>query len=196
MNSRSDQLPRHRRYTARHQARLDEEAYAKLEELAAAFHRKRAAILRYVMQWGLSHGKDRTIDQSIPASVQLVPVLLEPELLQQVQDAADIHGASVAAWVRHAMRQVTIEDLPASWRAGETTGRSHELGYYGRKFGLRLDEETSQKLDTLSPIFHRSAAEVIRQLIDRAQPEDFPQRWHFAVEERQQWEAHPAGGHR
>jgi hypothetical protein len=42
--------PRQRRYGARRQARLDAEMYAKLEELVTAFHRKRAAILRYVTQ--------------------------------------------------------------------------------------------------------------------------------------------------
>jgi hypothetical protein len=44
--------PRHVRYSVRHQARLDAETHAKLEELADAFRRKRAAILRFVMQWG------------------------------------------------------------------------------------------------------------------------------------------------
>jgi hypothetical protein len=46
--------PRHVRYSARHQARLDAETHAKLQELAAAFRRKRSAILCYVMQWGLT----------------------------------------------------------------------------------------------------------------------------------------------
>jgi hypothetical protein len=43
-----------RRYSVRRQARLDAETHAKLEELAHTFHRKRAAILRFVMQWGLT----------------------------------------------------------------------------------------------------------------------------------------------
>jgi hypothetical protein len=44
-----DPQPRHVRYSVRHQARLDAETHVKLEELAAAFHRKRSAILRSVM---------------------------------------------------------------------------------------------------------------------------------------------------
>jgi hypothetical protein len=69
-------------------------------------------------------------------------MLVDPELLQQVQDAADAHGVTVAAWLRHAMRQVMPDDFPASWRAGDTTPRSHDSGYYGTRFMLRLDEVT------------------------------------------------------
>jgi hypothetical protein len=43
--------------------------------------------------------------------------LLEPDLLQRVQDVAAAHRASVAAWVRHALRQVTPDDFPAAWQA-------------------------------------------------------------------------------
>lgn len=177
-------LPRQQRYSVRYQARLDAETHAKLEELTAAFRRKRGAILRYVMQWGLTHTTGWIIDRSIPASVHLVPLLVEPVVLQQVQAAAATHGADVAAWERHAMRQVTYEDFPASWRAEETASRSHESGYYGTRFMLRLDDETSRKLATLTQTFHRSAAEVIRELIALANPEDFPRSWHLAVEER------------
>ena len=93
-----------------------------------------------------------------------VPVLLEPALLQQVQAAAAC-GVSMASWLREAVRRVTAEDFPASWREAETTGRSHESGYYHWKFGLRLDAATSRKLQALTQTFHRPAADVIRQLI-------------------------------
>jgi hypothetical protein len=138
---------RHVRYSVRHHARLDAETHAKLEELAAAIHRKRSAILRYVMQWGLVHGRAWTIDPSIPASVHLVHVLVEPAVMLQVEDAAAARGASVAAWLRYAMRQVTLEDFPASWRTGETAPRSHESGYYRRKYQVRLDAASSAKLE-------------------------------------------------
>jgi hypothetical protein len=52
--------PRHVRYSARHHARLDAETAAKLEDLATRFHRKQAPILRYVLQWGLSHAAEWT----------------------------------------------------------------------------------------------------------------------------------------
>jgi hypothetical protein len=103
-----------------------------------------------------------------------------------MQAAAAAHGADVAAWEWHAMRQVTIEDFPPSWRSGETVPRSHDSGYYSTRFMLRLDEVTSRKLMTLTQTFHRSAAEVIRQLIAQATPEALPQSWHLAVEERRQ----------
>jgi predicted transcriptional regulator len=178
--------PRHVHYGVRYQARFDAETSAKLSELAHTFRRKRAPILRHVMQWGLSHSKGWTIEQSLPGSAHLVHVLVEPAVMQQVQAAADRQQVNVATWLRHAMRQVTHEDFPASWRAGETAGRSHESGYYRRKFGLRLDDETSRKLERLTQTFHRSAAEVIRQLVAQANPEDFPQSWQLARGERRE----------
>jgi hypothetical protein len=135
-------------------------------------------------------------DQAIPASTKPVPVLLEPELLEQVQDAAAIHGVSMAAWLRHAVCQVPINDFPASWRAGETAGRCHESGYYQRKFGLRLDHGTSQKLEALSQALHRPAADVIHQLVAQVTPEGFPASWQLAGEARQHRQPEPLQGPR
>jgi predicted transcriptional regulator len=104
--------PRYRRYSIRLQARLDAETHAKLETLAKTFHRRHATILRCIMQWGVIHGKDWTVDRSLPASVHPTTMLVNPELVQQVQEAADAHGTSVAAWLRHAMRQVNPEHFP------------------------------------------------------------------------------------
>jgi predicted transcriptional regulator len=176
--------PRQHRYSMRRQARLDAETHAKLEGLARTFRRKRAAILRFVMGWGHAQTSEWTVDPSIPDRPHLVHMLVDPELLQQVQAAAAAHGADVAAWERHAMRQVTRADFPPSWRAGEPAPRSHDSGSYGTRFMLRLDEVTSRKLATLTQTFDRSAAEVIRQLIAHATPEDFPQSWHLAMNER------------
>ena len=103
MNSPSSQGPRQRRYSVRHQPRLDGETHAKLEELASICHQKHSAILRYVMQWGLHHSTGWTINRSPVVAVPPVPVLLEPELLLQVHDAAAGHGASVAVWPRPAL---------------------------------------------------------------------------------------------
>jgi hypothetical protein len=44
-----------------------------------------------------------------------------------------------------------------------------------------LDDETSAKLGTLMQTFDRSAAEIIRQLMAQARPEEFPQSWRLAV---------------
>jgi predicted DNA-binding protein len=185
--------PRQRRYSLRRQARLDTETYAKLEELACTFHRKHAVILRFVMGWGLLHSTAWTIDRSNVAVVSPVPVVLEPELLQQVKEAAAAHGVSVAAWLREAMRRVTADDFPASWRAGEIADQLHESGSFHQKFGMRLDEVTSRKLEALTQTFHRPAADMIRQLIAQATPEDFPPSWHLAVAERQRRAVQPVG---
>jgi hypothetical protein len=167
--------PRHVRYSVRQQARLDSDTHAKLEALVITVHKKRAQILRHVMQWGLTRLNEWTVDRSIPTAVRPVTLLMDPERCHQVQDAAAAHGVSMAAWLRQAMRQVTPEDFPASWRAGEIAGRSHESGYYHSRLMLRLDGATQRKLETLMRTFHRPAAEIIRQLIAQARPEEFPE---------------------
>jgi predicted DNA-binding protein len=187
VNPLSEDDPRQRRSSARYQARLDAETSAKLAELVCTFHRTHSAILRFAMQWGLTQTQGWTIDQSIPATVQTVAMLLEPKLLQQMQDAAAAHGASVAAWVRHALRQVTPNDFPASWHVEALQGskpRSHDSHLYPTRSMLRLNNETSEKLDTLTRSLDRPAAEVIRRLIAQATLEDFSQSWRMAVAER------------
>ena len=54
MNPPLGPQPRQQRYSARRQACLDAETHAKLNELARTFRRKRAAVLRFVMSWGLT----------------------------------------------------------------------------------------------------------------------------------------------
>jgi predicted transcriptional regulator len=113
-------------------------------------------------------------------------MLLAPELLQQMQDAAGVHGATVAAWIRHAIRQVSRADFPPSWHAEADQGgkpRSHDSHYYGTRFMLRLDETTAQKLQHLVERFARPRAEIIRQLVGQATPEDFPEHWPLGAEE-------------
>lgn len=92
-------------------------------------------------------------------------------------------GASVAAWLRHAMRRVTIEDFPESLQVEATASRSHDSGDDHRRFQLRLDHDTHTTLETFMETFHRSAAEIIRQFIAQVGPEDFPWSWHVSVGE-------------
>jgi hypothetical protein len=176
--------PRHVRYTARWQARFDGETRAKIEELACIFHRKRGPVLRYVIRWRLTQTRGWTVDMAVPGTVRTVGMLLEPELLQQVQKAAATHGAGVGPWLRHALRQVTTEAFPESWRAGMAGVRSHDSQTYGQRFMLRLDESTSQKLQHLVEQFGMSRAEIIRQLIAQAKLEDFPESWQLEAEGR------------
>jgi len=125
------------------------------------------------MQWGLTQTRGWSIDMAVPGTVRTLGKLLELELLQQVQESAEAHGASVAAWVRQAMRQVTLEDFPENWHTGETAIRSHDSRYYGQRFMLRLNETTAKKLQHLVEQFGMPRAEIIRQLITQATPEAF-----------------------
>ena len=90
-----------------------------------------------------------------------------------------------------AMRQVTLVDFPASWRVGDAVPRSHDSGYYGQRFMLRLDERTAHKLQRLVEQCGRSRAEIIRQLVAQATLEDFPTSWQLAAAEREQQEKQP-----
>jgi hypothetical protein len=137
--------PRQRRSSVRYQARRDAQTHATREALTKTFQRKRAPILRSVMRWGLSHSGGWTMDPSLPAAVHLVHVLVQPALVQHVQTAAAHQKVRAAVSLRQALRLVTPEDFPPSWRAGETTGRSHDSGHDQRRFMLRLDNATSDK---------------------------------------------------
>jgi hypothetical protein len=73
-----------------------------------------------------------------PPCLEQVYVLVEPALLQHIQETPAAHGAGGAAWIRQAMREIICDDFKPGWRPGETACRSHESGYFRRKFGLRL----------------------------------------------------------
>jgi hypothetical protein len=49
---------------------------------------------------------------------------------------------------------------------------------------LRLDESSQTKLQQLIKQFGASKAEIIRQLIAQAKPEDFPLSWQMRATER------------
>jgi hypothetical protein len=89
--------PHQRRYRVRQQARLDRETPATLEALPNAFHLKHAPRLRGLMPWGLAHAQERTVDLSISDAPHLVHMLMDPKVIQQVQETANARGASVAA---------------------------------------------------------------------------------------------------
>jgi predicted HicB family RNase H-like nuclease len=149
------------------------------------------------MRWGLSRAQRGAIDDQPPRPVQHLFVLIEAELHQQVQHAAGAAGVEVSPWLRHRLRQITREDFPASWQvaqedvptidpSGRAAPRSHDSRHYGTRFMLRLDRASHTKLQRLVKRFQTSRAEIVRQLIAQAGPEDFPERWHLAVNERRQ----------
>jgi hypothetical protein len=94
-----------------------------------------------------------------------------------------VHGASLAAWGRQAMRHVTGEAFTPSWPLVETAHRSHASGGDLRTFGLRLDERTSQTAETWTPTLDRPAAAISRQRIASVAPQDCRPSWQLAVQE-------------
>jgi hypothetical protein len=82
------------------------------------------------------------------------------------------------------VRQVTIEDFPASWQDTTPSERSHDSRIYTARFMLRLDGPAREKLEDLSTYFDTSAAEIIRHLIAQAAPEAFPTSWHMKAAKR------------
>jgi predicted transcriptional regulator len=186
-----DQRPRR---SVRMDAALDQKTRAKLEDLATAFHRSRAAVLRQVMRWGLGREPAGPIDDTDPSPVQHLFSLVDAALHQQVRAAAKDAGVDVAPWVRHRMCQITRRNFPKSWQARTTEGkataqRSHDSRYYGKRFMLRLDDQTWVGLEALARHFGEPNAEVIRQLIAQAKLEHFPPSWQLAVKERRQRQA-------
>jgi len=70
-----------------------------------------------------------------------------------------------AAWLRHMIRQVTIEDFPASWQDVPPPDRSHDSRTYTARFMLRLDATSSLKLQELVDRFDVPKATIIRHLL-------------------------------
>ena len=191
MHTPPDPQPRR---SIRMDAGLDAQTRAKLEDLATQFGRSRAAVLRHVMDWGLRRKHPGPIDDTTSNPVQHLFFIVGPELHRQVKDAAQSAGVDVAPWMRHMMRRVTTADFPESWRAGKINGRkpegqrSHDSRQYWKRFMLRLDDQVSARIEEFATYFGAPHAEVIRQLIMQATLDNFPQRWHLAVEERRQEE--------
>jgi hypothetical protein len=88
----------------------------------------------------------------------------------------------MAPWLRHMVGQMTVADFPASWHEARSEKRSHDSRMYGTRFMLRLDERSQTKLQQLVTQFGASKAEIIRQLIAQAEPEDFPPSWHMRAD--------------
>ena len=106
------------------------------------------------------------------------------DLHEHVQKAAAAAGLKAAPWLRHMVRQVTIQDFPASWQETTPRDRSHDSRSYTERFMLRLDEPSQTKLQQLITQFGASKAAIIRHLIAQAKPEDFPTSWQMRAAER------------
>jgi hypothetical protein len=106
------------------------------------------------------------------------------DLYARVEKASAAAGANMAPWLRHMVRQIAIMDFPASWQEERLETRSYDSRIFGTRFMLRLDGPSRTKLQGLVEHFGVSKAELIRQLIAQATPDDFPKSWHMKVNER------------
>jgi predicted DNA-binding protein len=159
-------------------ARLDTATRQKVEELAHYFHQPRATVLCHIMHWGVSRGKTPPLDQGQSQGPGCHLYFYVPsELHERVQQAATAAGVKTAPWIRHMVRQISMADFPASWQEATPRERSHDSRHYGKRFMLRLDHPTQEKLEAFSKHFNKSAAESIRQLIAHATIEEFPRAW-------------------
>jgi hypothetical protein len=156
-----------------------------IDDLAKHFHRPRAAVLSYIMQWGLSRGQTGPIDQGkSQGSVRHLYCYVKSALHEQVQKAATAAGVKTASWLRHMVRQITITDFRKSWQEGRSEERSYDSCDDDTRFMLRLDPISRTKLQALVDRFDVSKAKIIRRLRTQATPEDFPVSWPMKGEER------------
>ena len=135
-------------------ARLDADTRQKVDDLARHFHRRRAAVLCHIMHWGLSRGETRMIGQgALHGPVRHLYLYVESDLHEHVEKAATAAGVHTAPWLRQMVRHITMADFPTSWQAEQPEERSHDSRVYGKRFMLRLDDPTWEKLDALSTHF-------------------------------------------
>jgi len=104
-------------------------------------------------------------------------LFVDTALHAQVEQAVTPAGMNIAPWLRSMVRQITIDDFPASWQAATSEERSHDSHTYGKRFMLRLDVPSETKLQHLISQFGASKAAIIRQLLVQAKPKDFPKSW-------------------
>jgi hypothetical protein len=149
VNTSLSRHPAPPRTTLRRDPRLDTMTRRKLEGLAATFQRSHAAVLRQVMRWGLSRGQpDQVPGDDPPDPVQHLFVLVDVDLHQQIVEAAKGVGMEVAPWLCHTVRLITPTDIHQRRQAGHgdtrsrAHGRSHDSRTYGKRFMLRLDDQT------------------------------------------------------
>jgi hypothetical protein len=85
-----DDRPQH--YTARLEVHLDQATQTTIARFVTAF-RRRSAVLRHVLEWGLTHGQGWTLDRHRPLGrAQRVSLRLEPELRERLEAVATTAG--------------------------------------------------------------------------------------------------------
>jgi hypothetical protein len=180
-----EQRPSQSRASVRIDACLDAATRATVDDLAHHFHQPRAAVVCAIMHWGLHHPPIETPDQGHgQGPVRHLHLHVDADLHARAERAARAAGLKLAPWPRQMVRRITMPDFPASWQAERVEQRSHDSRRYGTHFMLRLDVPLETKLQHLATQFGASKADIIRQLIRHATPDDFPKSWHLRAVER------------
>jgi predicted transcriptional regulator len=166
-------------------ARLDATTRAKVDDLARYFGRPRAAVLCHIMHWGLVREPMDIGDQgNAQGPVHHLYCYVDSHLYAAVRKVTTTARVTIAPWLRHMVRQITVADFPGSWREERLEERSHDSRDYGARFMLRLDAASETTLQRLAEQFHVPRAAIIRQLLAQATPDTFPTSWHLRVAER------------
>jgi hypothetical protein len=180
-----DLKPSQRPSSIRMDARLDSMTWEKVDDPARHFGRPRAAVLCHIMHWGVRQEQTGPLDQGkAQGPVHHLHLYVASDLHAQVERAAAAAEMKIAPWLRHMMRQVSTADFPARWQEAQTESHSHDSHIYGKRFLSRLDSRSQTKLQQLVKQFGVSKADIIRQLIAQAEPEDFPKSWRIRAAER------------
>jgi hypothetical protein len=115
VNSLADQQPPEPRASIRMDARLDAVTWAKVDDLAQRFHQPRAAVVCHSMHCGPSYEPTGTRDGGASEGpVRHLYLFVDTALPAQVEQAVTAAGMTIAPWLRAMVRQMTIDDFPAS----------------------------------------------------------------------------------
>ena len=121
-------------------ALLDAMTRVKVDDLAARFHRPRAAVLRQIMHWGLRHGRTTPSDENAsPGSVRHLYLNVDAVLQEQVATAAAVTGGTNRGVGPPDSVPDHPDGFPCELAGGPRGGRSHNSHRYGTRFMLRLD---------------------------------------------------------
>jgi hypothetical protein len=135
-------------------ARLDAMTRQQVDDLARCFRRPRAAVLRHIMQWGLSHEQTGALDQGeSQGPVRHLYFSVDSHLYEEVHKATTTAGVHIAPWLRQMVRHIPLTDFPGSWQEERSERRSYDSRIYGARFMLRLDAASETRLRRLARHF-------------------------------------------
>lgn len=112
-----------------------------------------------------------------------LPLYVASHPYKHVEQAAAGAGLNIATWLCHMVRQIAVTDFPTSWQDAPWSVLSHDSRAYGNRFMLRLNARSARTLQQLVQQVGALKAQIIRQLMTQAEPEDFPKSWQMRAAE-------------